>query len=122
MEFEKLRKENADIVAWIRFDDPDEMGIDDPVLYSGDNKRYLRKNLHGKIHIIGSIFLEGRNQPGEEYQELIDHMVNNSSIQTGITPQSSDKILTLSTCTGQGYEKRFAIHAVCVDTQSADVK
>ena len=53
-------------------------------------------------------------QPGEEYQELIDHMV--------ITPQSSDKILTLSTCTGQGYEKRFAIHAVCVDTQSADVK
>ena len=61
-------------------------------------------------------------QPGEKYQKLIDHMVNNSSIQTGITPQSSDKILTLSTCTGQGYEKRFAIHAVCVDTQSADVK
>lgn len=61
-------------------------------------------------------------QPGEEYQELIDHMVNNSAIQSRITPQSSDKILTLSTCTGQGYEKRFAIHAVCVDTQSADVK
>ena len=136
MEFEKLRKENADIVAWIRFDDPDEMGIDYPVLYSGDNETYLRKNLHGKIHIAASIFLEGLNQPdfffffniligyqpGEEYQKLIDHMVNNSSIQTGITPQSSDKILTLSTCTGQGYEKRFAIHAVCVDTQSADVK
>lgn len=61
-------------------------------------------------------------QPGEEYQKLIDHMVNNSAIQTGITPQSSDKILTLSTCTGQGYEKCFAIHAVCVNTQSADVK
>ena len=49
-------------------------------------------------------------------------MVNNSAIQTGITPQSSDKILTLSTCTGQGYDKWFAIHAVCVNTQSADVK
>lgn len=57
MEFEKLRKENADIVAWIRFDDPDEMGIDDPVLYSGDNETYLWKNLHGKTHIAGSIFL-----------------------------------------------------------------
>ena len=41
MEFEKLRKENADIVAWIRFDDPDEMGIDYPVLYSGDNELSL---------------------------------------------------------------------------------
>ena len=65
----------------------------------------------GEVYKIGY-------QPGEEYQELIDHMVNNSAIQTGITPQSSDKM----TCTGQGYEKRFAIHAVCVDTQSADVK
>ena len=27
-------------------------------------------------------------QPGEEYQKLIDHMVNNSAIQTGITPYS----------------------------------
>ena len=60
-------------------------------------------------------------QPGEEYQELIDHMVNNSAIQSRITPQSSDKILTLSTRTGQGYDILFVIHAVCVDTQSAYV-
>ena len=192
VEFEKLKEENPDIVAWIRFDDTKELGIDYPVLYSGDNETYLRKDLYGKTHIAGSIFLEGLNQadfsdyynilyghnmrdgsmfgslkkykdkgfwekhqyftlytettayryrifsyenatnggevykvgyqPGKEYQDFIDHMVKNSAIDTGVTPQSSNKILTLSTCTGQGYEKRFAVHAVCVDAQSVDVK
>lgn len=32
----------------------------------------------------------------------------------------TNKILTLSTCTGNGYSKRFAIHAVCVDAQTTD--
>ena len=32
----------------------------------------------------------------------------------------TNKILTLSTCTGNGYSKRLAIHAVCVDAQTTD--
>ena len=59
-------------------------------------------------------------QPGEEYQKFIDQMIKDSDVDTGVNPQTSNKILTLSTCTGNGYSKRLAIHAVCVDAQTTD--
>ena len=49
-----------------------------------------------------------------------NQMIKNSDVDTGIKPQTSNKILTLSTCTGNGYSKRLAIHAVCVDAQTTD--
>lgn len=186
--FEELRRQNENIVAWIRFDDTKATGIDYPVLYSGDNEKYLRRNLYGKYHTAGSIFLEGLNnpdfkdyysilyghnmqdgsmfgnldkyrdqvfweknryftlytektvyrfrifacqeavnggyvykigyRPGEEYQTLLDHMTEDSLIKTDIRPDSRQKTVTLSTCTGNGYSKRFCIHAVCVDMQN----
>lgn len=41
-------------------------------------------------------------------------------IETGIHPESSDHILTLSTCTGNGYDSRMTVHAVCIDEQTTD--
>lgn len=190
VELDKLKAENPDVIGWIRFDDQEALGINYPILYSGDNEKYLRTDLHGNSHIAGCIFLEGLNQsdfsdyyniiyghnmndgtmfgnlkkykdegfwkknqyftiytektvyryrifsyedavnggdvykvgyqPGEEYQKFIDQMRNDSVIDTGIKPQSGNKILTLSTCTGSGYSKRFAVHAVCVDAQTTD--
>ena len=61
VEFDRLKEENPDIIAWIRFDN-DELGISYPVLYSGDNKKYLRTDIYGNRHIAGCIFLEGLNQ------------------------------------------------------------
>ena len=45
--FDELKEQNPDIVAWIRSDDPESTGIDYPVLYSGDNEKYLRRDLYG---------------------------------------------------------------------------
>ena len=164
VEFDQLKTENPDIIGWIRFDDQDELGINYPIVYSGDNEKYLRKDIHGNEHMNnGSMFgslkkykdegfwkknqyftvytestayryqifsyedaVVGGNvykvgyQPGEEYQTFIDEMVKNSDFDTGIRPKSSNKILTLSTCTGNGYSKRFAVHAVCIDIQTTD--
>ena len=47
-------------------------------------------------------------------------MIKDSDVDRGVKPQTSNKILTLSTCTGNGYSKRLAIHAVCVDAQTTD--
>lgn len=186
--FEELKKENQDIVAWIRFDHPEELDISYPVLYSGDNEKYLRSDIYGEKHTAGCIFLEGLNQPDfsdcygiiyghnmrdgsmfgnlkrynedgfyennqyftlyteekayryqifsyhaaknggdvyrvgflpdEEYQAFIDELVEASDKETGIRPDKTDRILTLSTCTGDGYSKRFVVHAVCVDEQA----
>ena len=49
-----------------------------------------------------------------------NQMIKDSDVDTGVKPQTSNKILTLSTCTGNGYSKRFAVHAVCVDAQTTD--
>lgn len=188
--FEELHRQNKDIIAWIRFDNIQELGIDYPVLYSGDNEKYLRSDLYGESHIAGSIFLEGMNspdfsdyysilyghnmndgsmfgnldqykeqmfweenqyftlytedtayryqifacqeavnggyvykigyEPGEEYQKFIDKLVKDSLIDTGIRPNSSHKVMTLSTCTGNGYGKRFVLHALCTDVQEIE--
>lgn len=192
VEFDQLKVQNPDIIAWIRFDNQEEIGINYPIVYSGDNQKYLRTDIYGNAHIAGSIFLEGLNksdfsdlynivyghnmnngsmfgslkkykdegfwkenqyftvytestayryqifsyedavnggnvykvgyQPGDEYKTFIDEMVENSDFDTGIKPQSTNKILTLSTCTGNGYSKRFAVHAVCIDAQSTDAE
>lgn len=187
VEFDKLKAENPDIIGWIRFDHQDELGINYPIVYSGDNEKYLRTDIHGNERIAGSIFLEGLNksdfsdlyniiyghnmnngsmfgslkkykdegfwkknqyftvytentayryqifsyedavnggnvykigyQPGDEYQAFINEMVKNSALDTGIKPKSTNKILTLSTCTDNDGSKRFAVHALCIDTQ-----
>ena len=185
VDFAKLQAENPEVIGWIRFDDQQALGINYPVLYSGDNNKYLRTDLHGNAHIAGSIFLEGLNkpdfsdyyniiyghnmtdgtmfsglakykelafwqaqpyftvytpetayryqifsceevvngsdvyqigyQPGDTYQQFIDRMVRESLIQTGLHPQSTNKLLTLSTCKDDGGEHRFTVHAVCID-------
>lgn len=67
----------------------------------------------------GAVFQIGY-QPGDEYQTFIDGLVENSLIDTAIHPDSSHKIMTLSTCTSSGYSRRFVVHAWCMDSQSTD--
>jgi len=45
-------------------------------------------------------------------QKFIDKSLEMSEIKTDIVPVSSDHILTLSTCTGNGHEKRMIVQAV----------
>lgn len=47
----------------------------------------------------------------ENKQVFLDHCLASSVIDTGIEPKITDRILTLSTCTGKGYEKRWVVHA-----------
>lgn len=48
----------------------------------------------------------------DQRQELIDFALTHSVIDCGITPAVTDRILTLSTCTGQGYDTRWVVQAV----------
>ena len=45
-------------------------------------------------------------------EEFLQYCVENSVIDTGLTPEASDRILTLSTCTGSGHATRWVIHGV----------
>lgn len=52
--------------------------------------------------------------PDEQYQNLIDRMVSGSQRDTGIVPQNTDRIVTLSTCSYSD-TVRFVVHGVCID-------
>lgn len=45
-------------------------------------------------------------------EEFIQSCLEGSVIDTGVTPEPGDRILTLSTCTGTGYAKRWVVQAV----------
>lgn len=70
-------------------------------------------SMSGKVFRIGYIL-------GKEYEDFIGEMVQDSLIETGLHSESSDRILTLSTCTGNGYDSRMTVHAVCIDEQTTD--
>ena len=44
-------------------------------------------------------------------QAFLDYCVERSVIDTGVTPQVWDRIITLSTCTGRGHETRWVVQA-----------
>lgn len=60
VDLDKLREANPDVVGWIRFD---EMNINYPIVYSGDNDTYLRADLNKEYSKAGTLFIDKKNQP-----------------------------------------------------------
>ncbi|MBE5972407.1 MAG: class B sortase [Lachnoclostridium sp.] len=60
--------------------------------------------------VEGAAFVYGfHNEEG--MQLFLDYCMSNSEIDTGVVPTVDDKILTLVTCTGRGYEARWVVQA-----------
>ena len=80
--FDELKKENEEIIGWLRFDDAEDLHISYPVLYSGDDEKYLRSDIYEEEHIAGSIFLEGKNKPdfSDYYAVIYDHNMRDGSM------------------------------------------
>ena len=49
-------------------------------------------------------------------EEFIRLGLESSAVSAGFTPQTSDRFLTLVTCTGNGYESRWVVQAVLAET------
>ena len=47
----------------------------------------------------------------ESKQAFLDDCLSWSVIDTDITPTVNDRILTMSTCTGKGYDTRWVVQA-----------
>lgn len=49
-------------------------------------------------------------------EEFLQYCIESSVIDTGVSPEPGDRILTLSTCTGSGNTARWVVHAVLSQT------
>lgn len=59
VDFDVLKEENPDTIAWIRFDEP--AIINYPVVKSADNEDYLTKTFTENDNKLGAIFVDYRN-------------------------------------------------------------
>lgn len=55
-------------------------------------------------------------------QDFIDFSLKHSVLDTGIVPTYEDRVLTLSTCTGNGYSTRWVVQAVLAETTPLSAK
>lgn len=51
----------------------------------------------------------------ERQEEFLSYCMEHSEIGTDVEPKVGDRILTLSTCTGNGYAKRWVVQAVLAE-------
>lgn len=62
VDFDALKAENPDTVAWLRFEAPEVINY--PVVKSADNEEYLTKTFSASDNKLGAIFMDKRSNPG----------------------------------------------------------
>lgn len=74
-----LQKINPEVVGWIYVEGTD---ISYPIMYSGDDDKYLHSTLVGEYAKAGSIFLEGYNLPdfSDSHNIIYGHNMRNLSM------------------------------------------
>ncbi len=68
VDFEKLLKENQDIVGWIYCEGT---VINYPVVQAADNDYYLRRGLDGKYDVCGTVFMDYRSHANLTHRNTI---------------------------------------------------
>ncbi len=182
-----LRVFNEDVIGWIRIPGTE---LNYPLIQGEDNDYYLRRTWKGTYSIMGSIYMDYRNDAGlgdfntiiyghrmrnntmfgelknykdkayrdkapyvyllddegthkyeifaayeakvseklytaglteeQDKQTVLDTAEKLTVWDTGISPTTEDRVLTLVTCTGMGYHSRWILQAVLVEERAYD--
>lgn len=88
-----------------------------PCIYIADGERVLRYEIFAAWEPEVTSPVYDFDLTGEEARrELISQCLAASVIDTGVVPGPEDHLLTLSTCTGTGHEKRWVVQGRLADT------
>jgi len=90
VDFDKLKKANSDIVAWIKLDGTI---IDYPVYQGSDNEFYLHHLPDKTYNFMGSIFMDYRNTPDFSDQNTVfyGHNLETGDMFTALTGYKEQK-------------------------------
>ena len=90
VDLKSLREINDEVVGWLYFEDG---LISYPVLFSGDNEKYLKRNYKEEYMASGSIFLEGKSarEFSDHYTLLYGHNMRDLTMFGKLRYYRSDK-------------------------------
>ena len=88
-----------------------------PSFYIADDTSIRRYDIFAALEaeVVGPTY-RLKVSRDEMKQSVLDYSLSHSVIQTGITPTVEYQIVTLSTCTGNGYDTRWVVQGVLVET------
>ena len=115
VDFDRIRKENPDIYAWITIPDTD---IDDPVLQSAEEGKYLNQDALGQENEGGAIYSEMANQ--QDFSDMLTVLYGRSTVAGGRFADllnyedaeylQAHNLITIYTPTGIHYYQIFAAY------------
>lgn len=108
------RLRSGAMFAALRFYDDADYWREHPYIYVVDDAGLHRYDIFA-AHAVGvseMVYQIGGTADEEEQAAFIQFCLEGSVIDTGIIPQAGDRILTLSTCTGDGYSERWVVQGV----------
>lgn len=118
VDFNKLRKVNQEVVAWIQFDEPEQINY--PLVHAADNDKYLSTTFEGKKHSFGAIFIDAGNEGDfSDYNTFIyGHNMKNGSMFGQLrkfkTKDYYEQNPYFYIYTPDGKEVKYQIFAVCI--------
>ena len=85
-----------------------------PYVYLTDDSGTHRYEIFaaGEVSVDSDVYRLGLRSDSSR-QSFLDSCLALSALNTGVTPHTYDKVLTLSTCTGNGHATRGVVQAVC---------
>lgn len=85
-----------------------------PYVYLTDDSGTHRYEIFaaGEVSVDSDVYRLGLRSDSSR-QSFLDSCLALSALNTGVTPHTYDKVLTLSTCTGNGHATRWVVQAVC---------
>lgn len=118
VDFEKLKKVNKDVVAWIQFDEPERISY--PIVKGEDNDKYLTTTYEGKKNSSGAIFMDANNSG--EFADcntfIYGHNMKNGSMFGQLrkfkTKDYYEQNPYFYIYTPDGKEVKYQIFAVCI--------
>ena len=106
------RMKNGSMFGSLKYYNTKEYYEEHPYVYILDEMGAHRYEIFAAYTapVEGSTFLYGFHSE-KGMQSFIEYCISKSEIDTGVIPTLDDKILTLVTCTGNGYEARWVVQA-----------
>lgn len=124
VDFEKLRSINKEVVAWIRFDNPEKISY--PVMHGTDNDKYLKTTVEGKKNAAGAIFMDASNAGdfSDKNTFIYGHNMKNGSMFGQLRKYKNEDFCKQNPYfyiyTPDGKEMKYQVFAVGIVEDTAD--